>query len=256
MAPTLLMDSLNQLPQFRDNDQSQTGSIFSTSGGANAVNLRGIGSNRTLTLLNGRRLVSGQQAGTVDIAILPTSLIERVEVVTGGASAAYGSDAISGVTNFILDTDYTGAKANLQTGRTSRNDHEHVQLEFAAGGPIGENGHIISSVDYYDVDGVSGVRGRDWGADGWALFTRGVTAQPRRFYAPGGRSRQITAGGIIPSGPLALTQFIDGVPSPLPPGTEVVGTTQVGGGGRDLAQDWASLRPDDKRYSGAENVPA
>src|SRR5262245_27053546 len=58
MAPTLLMDSLSQMPQFRENDSSQTGSIFTPSGGANAVNLRGIGSNRTLTLLNGRRLVS------------------------------------------------------------------------------------------------------------------------------------------------------------------------------------------------------
>src|SRR5688572_25152023 len=102
MAPTLLMDSLTQMPQFRDNAQSHTGSIFTSGGGSNSVNLRGIGANRTLTLLDGRRIVSSQQAGTIDIAMFPTALIERVEVVTGGASAAYGSDAISGVTNFIL----------------------------------------------------------------------------------------------------------------------------------------------------------
>lgn len=250
MAPTLLMDSLNQLPQFRDNDQSQTGSIFTSSGGSNSVNLRGIGSNRTLTLLNGRRLVPGQQAGTVDIAILPTTLIQRVEVVTGGASAAYGSDAISGVTNFILDTDFTGAKGNVQTGRTDREDHQHYQVEFAAGGPIGEKGHIVGSVDYYDADGVIGLKGRDWGAQDWAMFTRGVTAQPRRFYAPNAQSRVVAPGGMIPSGPLGGTMFIDGEPVPLINGSEVVGTTQVGGNNRTtLNQDWQSLRPADKRNS-------
>jgi iron complex outermembrane receptor protein len=249
MAPTLLMDALDQLPQFRDNALSQSGSIFTSGGGSNSVNLRGIGSNRTLVLLNGRRLVPGQTAGTVDVAILPTALIRRVEVVTGGASAAYGSDAISGVTNFILDTEFEGAKANIQTGMTDRHDHRHYQVEFAAGTAIGERGHLIGSVDYYDADGVMGYDGRDWGADGWALFTRGVSAVPRRFYAPEGRSRVITPGGLIPSGPLAFTQFVDGSPVPLGTGSEVIGTAQIGGGGLDLNQEWAGLRPDDKRHS-------
>jgi iron complex outermembrane recepter protein len=250
MAPTLLMDSLNQLPQFRDNDQSQTGSIFSSSGGSNSVNLRGIGSNRTLTLLDGRRLVPGQQAGTVDIAILPTSLIQRVEVVTGGASAAYGSDAISGVTNFILDTNFTGAKADLQAGSTDRNDHRNYQVEFAAGGDIGEKGHIVGSVDYYNADGMLGLQGRDWGQRDWAMFTRGVTAQPRRFYAPDGQSRVTAPGGMIPSGPLGGTIFVDGQPTALVNGTEVVGTAQVGGNnGNSLNEDWTSLRPGDERNS-------
>jgi outer membrane receptor protein involved in Fe transport len=250
MAPTLLMDSLNQLPQFRDNDQSQTGSIFTTANGSNSVNLRGIGSNRTLTLLNGRRLVPGQQAGTVDIAILPTSLIQRVEVVTGGASAAYGSDAISGVTNFILNTDFSGAKANLQTGRTDRGDHQDDQVEFAAGAAIGAKGHIVASADYYSADGVLGLHGRDWGAEDWAMFTRGVTAVPRRFYAPNAQSRVTAPGGMIPSGPLGGTIFYDGEPVPLINGTEVVGTSQVGGNnGSSLNQDWYALRPADKRSS-------
>jgi outer membrane receptor protein involved in Fe transport len=250
MAPTLLMDSLDQLPQFRDNALSQTGSIFTSGGGSQAVNLRGIGTNRTLVLLDGRRLVPGQQAGTPDVAILPTALIQRIEIVTGGASAAYGSDAISGVTNFILDTEFEGAKANLQTGMSDRHDHRHYQVEFAAGSQIGERGHIIGSVDYYDADGVIGYEGRDWGADGWALFTwPQVTAVPRRFYAPDGRSRVITSGGMIPSGPLGGTQFIDGDPVPLGTGSPIVGTAQVGGGGPDLNQKWASLRPADKRHS-------
>jgi outer membrane receptor protein involved in Fe transport len=250
MAPTLLMDSLNQLPQFRENDQSQTGSIFSSSGGSNSVNLRGIGSNRTLTLLNGRRVVPGQQAGTVDIAILPTALIERVEVVTGGASAAYGSDAISGVTNFILNTEFEGVSGDVQTGRTSREDHQHYQVEFAAGAAIGQNGHLVASVDYFDADGVLGIRNRDWAAQDYAQFTRGVTAVPRRFYAANAQSRVTAPGGMIPSGPLGGTFFVDGEPMALINGTEVVGTTQVGGNNpSDLTVDWTSLRPADKRHS-------
>jgi outer membrane receptor protein involved in Fe transport len=246
MAPTMLMDAINQLPQFRDNDQSQGSSIFA-SGGSNSVNLRGIGSNRTLTLLNGRRIVSGQQTGTVDIAILPTALIERVEVVTGGASAAYGSDAISGVTNFILNTDYEGFRANVQTGQTSRGDHESFQVEFAAGTQIGQNGHLIASFDRFEVDGVYGLDNRTWGQGGWALVTD-TSQTPRRYYAADVHSRTITTGGAIASGPLAGTQFIDGEAVPLSQG-QVVGGVQIGGGNPDLAVRWHDLAPTDERSS-------
>jgi len=247
MAPTLLMDAINQLPQFRDNDQSQTGSIFST-GGSNSVNLRGVGSNRTLTLLNGRRLVSGQQTGTVDIAMIPTSLIDRVEVVTGGASAAYGSDAISGVTNFILNTEFEGFRGSVQSGQTSRQDHGSEQVEVAAGSRIGDNGHLIASFDYYKVDGVYGMHDRGWGQQGWALVTEPAGTQPRRFYSPDVHSRVINAAGVIASGPLAGTTFVDGEAVALPQG-EVHGTVMIGGGTRDLAIDWQSLAPDDERSS-------
>jgi outer membrane receptor protein involved in Fe transport len=248
MAPTLLMDSLSQMPQFRDNAQSHTGSIFTSGGGSNSVNLRGIGSNRTLTLLDGRRVVSSQQAGTIDIAMFPTALIERVEVVTGGASAAYGSDAISGVTNFILNTDFEGISANVQGGETDRHDHNSKQAEFAFGTAIGERGHLVTSFDWYDADGVRGMEGRDW-YTGRALFTDSASVRPRRFYGEDGRSRAITPGGLIPSGPLAFTQFIDGVPMPLGTGTRIVGNTQIGGGGVDPGEEWTSLRPDDTRHN-------
>jgi iron complex outermembrane recepter protein len=247
MAPTLLMDALNQLPQFRDNDQSQTGSIFST-GGSNSVNLRGVGSNRTLTLLNGRRMVSGQQTGTVDIAMIPTTLIDRVEVVTGGASAAYGSDAISGVTNFILNTDFEGFSGNVQAGQTSRTDHESFQVEVAGGSDIGEHGHLVVSADYFKTDGVYGVRNRAWGQNQWALVTDSSTTVPRRFYSPNVNSRVINANGVIGSGPLAGTTFLNGEPVQLPQG-EPHGSVQIGGGTRDLNLDWQSLTPDDRRSS-------
>lgn len=254
MAPTLLMDALDQMPQFRQSDVSHIGGPFSLSGGANSVNLRGIGSKRTLVLLNNRRMVPGQQAGTIDISIFPTALIDRVEVVTGGASAAYGSDAISGVTNFILDTDFEGIKGSVQTGATDRRDHDNRQVEFAAGTRIGERGHLIASVDYYEADLVQGLHSRDWAARGWGMLTddaRGsATGVPgMRFYAPDAHIRTQTAGGVIPSGPLAGTQFIDGVPVPVGTGDLVVGNFQSGGGIRDLSLDWNILRPSDQRRS-------
>jgi len=248
MAPTLIMDALTQMPQFRDNGQSQTGSIFTSGGGSNSVNLRGIGSNRTLTLLSGRRVVSSQQSGTVDIAMFPTSLIQRVEVVTGGASAAYGSDAISGVSNFVLDTNFSGAKVNVQSGISSRGDHPSQQVEFAFGTGIGERGHLITSFDWYDAKGILGTEGRDW-YQGWAMITGPATLKPRRFYAPHAGSNATSIGGVIPSGPLAGTQFINGVPSPMGVGSLVVGNVQVNGGNVDPGYDWYALRPNDSRGS-------
>jgi iron complex outermembrane receptor protein len=254
MAPTLLMDSLVQMPQFRDNAQSHTGSIFTSGGGSNSVNLRGIGSNRTLTLLDGRRVVSSQQAGTIDIAMFPTALIERVEVVTGGASAAYGSDAISGVTNFILNTNFEGISGNVQGGETARGDHNHKQAEFAYGQQIGEKGHFVASFDWYEADGVVGMQDREW-YTGRALFTDAASVRPRRFYGENGRSRAISPGGMIPSGPLSpggavgITHFIDGEPVRLGDGTRIVGNTQVGGGGVDPGERWTSLRPNDERHN-------
>src|SRR5690606_38177395 len=106
LAPTTLMDALAQLPHFLNNDTPQTQS-FGTYGavGASYLNLRGIGTIRTLMLLDGRRVVPSTRFGTVDVALFPRDLVERVEVVTGGASASYGSDAVSGVVNVILDED-------------------------------------------------------------------------------------------------------------------------------------------------------
>lgn len=108
---------LNALPQFspalsRNNNNPQ-------GGGAANLDLRQLGANRGLVLLDGRRMVPGRADGAVDISILPPALIERVEVITGGASATYGSDAVSGVVNFVLRDDFDGVELTAQTGMTT-----------------------------------------------------------------------------------------------------------------------------------------
>ncbi|WP_428102081.1 hypothetical protein [Candidatus Rariloculus sp.] len=119
---------------------------------------------------------------------------------------------------------------------------------FAAGAQIGENGHLIASFDYYNVDRVYGLQGREWGQRGWAMITVRAGTVPRRFYAQDVHSTRITTGGIIPSGPLGGTQFFDGEAVASPMG-EVHGSVMIGGGNPDLAVRRESLAPQDTRSS-------
>src|SRR5690606_29338935 len=110
VAPQNLADGLNQLPAFRGSTSPQsTGSP--AGGGGNRLNLRNFGSNRVLVLLDGRRHVPSTRDGVVDVDLIPQALVSRVDIVTGGASAAYGSDAVSGVVNFILNKEFDGFQA-------------------------------------------------------------------------------------------------------------------------------------------------
>ncbi|MFC3444491.1 TonB-dependent receptor plug domain-containing protein [Sphingobium rhizovicinum] len=104
-----LEDSLNQLPGFTPSGNAGTGG--QGAGGRATLNLRGLGSNRNLVLLDGRRLPLSDINGNVDINILPESIIGSVDVITGGASAIYGSDAMSGVVNFKTDKYFDGVRA-------------------------------------------------------------------------------------------------------------------------------------------------
>src|SRR5690606_2807494 len=147
MAPGVLIDSLNQLPQFFNNDTPQTQFNFAGSAGASNLNVRGIGANRTLVLLDGRRIVSSNRLGTTDVNVIPEAILQRVEIVTGGASAAYGSDAVAGVANFVLNTDFTGIDTHLQGGITDRDDGESFEGSITYGTEVGERGHLIVSAD-------------------------------------------------------------------------------------------------------------
>jgi hypothetical protein len=115
---------VNRLPEFAGSvtTSNVSTSVSSGTAGVSNLNLRGLGANRTLVLLDGKRVVGSSLSGTdnnggaVDINSMPNGLIKCVEVVTGGASAVYGSDALAGVVNFVLDKDFTGIKANARSG--------------------------------------------------------------------------------------------------------------------------------------------
>ncbi|MBA3666201.1 MAG: TonB-dependent receptor [Sphingomonas sp.] len=118
-------DTLNDLPALRSTFSQSNSTRFLGTAGLNLLDLRGLGTVRTLVLQNGRRHVGGDVLNsgvTPDVNTIPTDLIERVDVVTGGNSAVYGSDAIAGVVNFILKDDYEGAQLRAQGGASKYGD--------------------------------------------------------------------------------------------------------------------------------------
>ena len=128
-------DILNELPQAGDALSRGNTNFTVGSSGVQTVNLRGLGSGRTLTLVNGRRWVGGQPGeGYVDLNSIPTDLIERLEVITGGASSVYGSDAIAGVVNIILKDDFEGMSIEVMEGGYDAGDGDTslASLTFGA----------------------------------------------------------------------------------------------------------------------------
>ncbi|UZK65462.1 TonB-dependent receptor plug domain-containing protein [Sphingomonas sp. M1-B02] len=140
---------LNDLPQVRPTVTPQV-SVGNTSAGTAPVDLRGLGTARTLTLLNGRRF-----AGENNLNFVPISLVERLEVVTGGASAAWGSGAVAGVVNIILKDDLEGFAVGGQTGISSRGDGMRYGADASFGTSFaGGNGHFIVGAEYVDDEGI------------------------------------------------------------------------------------------------------
>ncbi len=138
---------LNDLPQVDPTIDAGTSNSF---GGESFVNLRGLGSNRTLLLLNGRRYPSQGSNGSVDLNAVPPVLIDRIEVITGGASAVYGSDAIAGAVNLILRKDFSGFESNMQFDVTDRGDAEKYSIDMVYGMPLaGGSGNLVLFADYF-----------------------------------------------------------------------------------------------------------
>jgi outer membrane cobalamin receptor len=149
MSASSLTEAMTQLPQFFNSQTSENfggaGNNFFQSPGGGSLNLRGIGANRTLTLLDGRRMPPASVVGGPDINTFPDQMLRRVETVTGGASAAYGTDAVSGVINYILDTDFEGVRASTQFGRSDRGDGQNQKYSFAIGEALGQKAHLLFS---------------------------------------------------------------------------------------------------------------
>lgn len=244
VAPGNIAQAIKQLPQFRGNIDGTQNNGIGTDAGQSVINMRGLGANRTLILLDGRRMVPSTYNGTVDINVLPQSLLQRTDVVTGGASAAYGTDAVAGVVNFILDTNFTGLKASVQGGITGEGDGANEQGELTFGTAIGERAHFIAAVDYYQNDAIESVR--PW-MNSWGAVNDPAAADNNHYVVrPNVGSSIYTPGGLIvaPGTPLNNLQFLpDGsaVPFQLGYGTQRVGSAQgmSGGDAYDFRRDGA-----------------
>ena len=175
--------------------------------------------------------------------------MERVEVVTGGASAAYGSDAVSGVVNFILDTDFTGFKGSVQGGATSRGDNDSNKISLSFGTPVGDRGHLLLSGQRFTMDGIEGYDDRNW-FQHWGTVMNPDPNGPDRLIRDNVRLTTYTYGGLITGGPLAGTQFLEGgTPAPFYEGEVAGGGVQSGGSGVDPNSEYYWLVPDQERES-------
>ena len=149
-----LEETLNRIPQLVPARGATSNDGLT--GGITTLNLRGLGSNRTLILQDSRRLQAATSRGEVDINNIPSALIESVDIVTGGASAAYGSDAIAGVVNFKLNHTFKGLQLDAQNGISARGDGFQTQAALTGGLAFADNrGHAQLSVSYARRDGVS-----------------------------------------------------------------------------------------------------
>jgi iron complex outermembrane receptor protein len=160
---------LRALPQFSASGASQFNANPATGGtGAATLNLRGIGDNRNLVLLDGRRLMPSTSNFAIDVNTIPASLIENVETITGGASAVYGSDAISGVVNFKTRTNFSGMRIDVQHGSTFKNDMENTDATVTLGGNFAEDrGNAVIALNWSDR-GTIRQRDREFYRRSWA----------------------------------------------------------------------------------------
>lgn len=177
-GPQTLEMVFNTLPQFQASNEGSSSSPARQ--GRQNANLRGLGIQRSLILLEGRRMTPSDPSGAVDLNTIPTSLVEDIEVITGGASAVYGSDAMAGVVNVKLKRDFEGVQLDGTFGIAEENDAEALDLALTLGGNFAEGrGNIVASIGYYDREAVQ--------------------RSARPFFAKGRIAGQLQGGRIIAS---------------------------------------------------------
>ena len=265
-----IADFVNTLPSLAGSTRPANSRLNISSGqaGINALNLRNLGAERTLILVNGKRSVGSTITGLVDINTIPQALVSSVEVVTGGASAAYGSDAVAGVVNFILNTKYQGLKVEGDAGVTQYGDGFNYSMNVAGGTSFaGGRGHILLSGELAHRDGIFTVD-RDWNATGFVriqdpnwtsssttpqyLIRRQVGAANS---APGSLITNSAGGtanrlrGLYFTENGTINQYIYGALTfPSPTGTAAPSLTQGGSWQVNDSGRRINLDPQDERY--------
>ncbi|GAY23580.1 TonB-dependent receptor plug domain-containing protein [Sphingobium fuliginis] len=213
-----IFNTVAQLPSLQGSTGASTGTFSTSSGqqGLSSFSLRGLGPIRTLTLLDGQRVVGANVTGVPDISMFPQLLVKRVDVVTGGASASYGSDAVGGVVNFITDTRFEGFKGNILGSITKYGDDETALVQAAWGKSfLDDRLHVVLSGEY---DHEGGVGAGDFGTDlaGSRDWYRATTLMntgqlnnglPQFNYRDYAQPYQYARYGLINNGPLQGIAF-------------------------------------------------
>jgi len=219
-------DSIREMPSVGISDSpgngSHSGNASQGDAGIDTVNLRNLGVVRTLVLFDRQRVVTSNPnsdnapaIGGVDLSTLPSNIIERVDIVTGGASAQWGSDAVAGVVNLVINKTFTGLKGNLSYGNSQHQDRETMKAEISAGFDwMGGRGHTVMAGTYTMVPNAFFGWNRDWFQSQRALIPCsqiGLAGGSSLCHTPIGLgSATQTNGGLIGANP-AANSFISGV---------------------------------------------
>jgi outer membrane receptor protein involved in Fe transport len=198
-TPGPVYQQLSEMPAFVPTMGGQVPSGYNANAntGVSALNLRGIGAQRALILFDGHRLPPSTPDGFVNINLMPQLLMDRVEVVTGGASAVYGSDAVSGVVNFVLDHKFNGVKVELQDSISGQHDDKSYQVGIAAGTDLfGNRGHIEASFQRMNSDGLPWTQQSRPNIYNWSVQGSGTQADPFHL-AQGARAPWFSYGGLV-----------------------------------------------------------
>ncbi|RYY02881.1 MAG: TonB-dependent receptor [Gammaproteobacteria bacterium] len=241
-----VFNTIAKLPALQGSTGRATNTNSTSSGiqGLSSFSLRGLGTNRTLTLLDGQRVVAANVSGVTDVSQFPQLLLKRVDVVTGGASASYGSDAIGGVVNFITDKKFEGFKMNIEGGQTMYDDDKNGTIAAAWGSSFLDGKlHVALSGEYGKEDGIEpggdngfgeyDPSGRDYFKSA-ELISRPIAqtndGKPQLYIKNHIQNFQYSKYGLITEGPLKGTAFGDnGQPYPFEYGTNCVSPFCEGG---------------------------
>lgn len=239
-----LGDAMANLPSNVGNNTPTANPGGNFFNGSNIANLRGLNpffGSRTLTLVDSRRHVPTNQGDGVDLNFIPSILIDRMEVVTGGASASYGSGAIGGVTNILLDRDLEGGKVQVDFGTTAEDDGDDAHYGLAWGTAIGDASHFVIGYEGQDMDGIqSCMDARDWCAKGVGISNNAAYAtnpDPQFVIVSDVRTNQMNKLGVFP---IANMTFADGSGTAIRPFVGANAYNQ-GGEGRRI-YEYTTLR--------------
>lgn len=267
VGDTNVASALNRMPSFRPQNTPLTQGYTQSNLASQILDLRGLGAQRTLVLVDGRRHVSTTTQGTFDLSMMPSAIIDRAEVVTGGASAAYGSDAVAGVVNLIINDSLNGAKGQVQYGLSREGDNKEISASLALGSSLFDGaGHIVVAGEYVRNNGLGDCFTRDWcSPDGVSNYF--TIANPRNPAEPGFPATVIglvkvanmTPAGIITSGPLRGTQFnANGSVAANRFGYGQLATNvsiyMLGGEGKQYFHDGLLFGPSSERFSLYQNL--
>ena len=245
-AKGTIAESLFELPALRPTTGVGAQQRGTVNAGQALLDLRGLGRARTLVLVNGERVVGTSGDGSFDTNMIPSLMVQRVDVVTGGASAAYGSDAVAGVVNFVINREMEGVSGRAQYGISKYGDDEQYLVGLAGGSSFASGrGHITIGGEYARNKGAPNLSSRPWGRAQNAMVTLGVnrpagtpanliTDNAQSSISPGGLITGCIRGGSALAGsacPLYGTTFNGtGQPGAFQFGSPVGSTTMVGGG--------------------------